>query len=287
MAQSRTGEEGLAPTADADAPAVAIADEWCEAAKSIRPSGLLGLLTGDSACAPDTHAPAVMWRDVRGHRTVKQRLEQLVLWPLRHPQSAARLGLGGASGILLYGPPGTGKTLLVRALATESGLNLLAVPLTQLVVSEVGGSERAIARLFERARAYAPCILLLDEMQAVFGRRAGGGTEGAHEGGGQGVGVTGRQMLSQLLLELDELQAARTPSTSVVIIGVTNTPEAIDQALLRPGRLEHQLFMPPPSCSARAHIFRPTLHGLPSVTGAAHPALSRPAYASHRCRPAP
>ena len=95
------------------------------------------------------------------------RLKQLVQWPLAAPQLCARLGLGGPRGLLLYGPPGTGKTMLVRALAAESRLNLLAVPIPQLIRPAVGASERALAALFEHARAHRPCLVFLDELQAA------------------------------------------------------------------------------------------------------------------------
>lgn len=131
-------------------------------------------------------------------------------------------------GVLLYGPPGTGKTLLVRVLAAEAGLNLLAVAIPQLVKPEVGASERALASLFERARAHAPCLLFLDELQAIFGKR------GAI---GRVIGRVGKQLLSQLLLELDATQAgAAGGGPTVALVGATNAPEALDSALLRPGR---------------------------------------------------
>ena len=227
-----------------------------------------------------------------------------MLWPLSSPVAAARLGMGGTRGVLLYGPPGTGKTLLVRALAAKAGLNLVAVAIPQLIVPEVGGSERAIADLFVRARTHAPCLLLLDEMQALFGRRgedgdaagagAGNSDETAADIHGGGLGTTGRQMLSQLLLEMDALHAPRraeamgadrasvghahAPSEgALVIIGITNTPWAIDPSLLRPGRLEHSLFMPPPARAGRAAILRDRLRRMPIARPSAPLPAAEPA----------
>lgn len=145
-------------------------------------------------------------------------------------------------GVLLYGPPGTGKTLLVRVLAAEAGLNLLAVAIPQLVKPEVGASERALASLFERARAHAPCLLFLDELQAIFGKRGV-------------IGRVGKQLLSQLLLELDATQAgAAGGGPTVALVGATNAPEALDSALLRPGRAIVRRVMACRAMVSRANI---------------------------------
>ena len=188
--------------------------------------------------------------------------------------------------------------------ALQARLNLLAVPIPQLIKPEVGASERALASLFERARAHAPCLLFIDELQALFGSRGA-------------VGAVGRQMLSQLLIEIDHAHAApatpppapattlpaapatlatadapstdaASPSTSttsttstaapsadaLVIMGATNTPWALDPALLRPGRLEHSLYVPPPTRAARVEILRPRLSRMPLGTDAATLAAS-------------
>jgi transitional endoplasmic reticulum ATPase len=194
---------------------------------------------------------------VRGHRRVKRQLDRLVLQPLRDAHAARRLGLGGSRGLLLYGPPGTGKTLIVRALAAESGLALITASIPQLVLPHVGESERAIAELFLRAKAHAPCLLLLDELQAIFGRRSHPDASGA------GMGSAGRQMLSQLVLEMDALDVDGEPGTQLIVVGVTNSPDALDGALLRPGRLEHALYLPPPSAGARRAILADHLRQMP------------------------
>ena len=119
----------------------ASAEEWRAAVTAVRPSRLLGRMAPSiSGGGSDT---ASGWRRIHGHASIKRRLEQLVLWPLRQPQTAQRLGLlGGSHGVLLYGPPGTGKTLLVRALAEEAAVSLISVPMAALIQSTVGASER-------------------------------------------------------------------------------------------------------------------------------------------------
>ncbi|EOD06340.1 hypothetical protein EMIHUDRAFT_45138, partial [Emiliania huxleyi CCMP1516] len=164
------------------------------------------------------------------------------------------------------------KTMLVRALAAESRLNLLAVPIPQLIRPAVGASERALAALFEHARAHRPCLVFLDELQAASAlllpalsallRRGGGG--------GGGGGQVSRLLLSQLLLEMDAVQAEADADAAagglggaVVLAGATNTPAALDEALLRPGRLEHLFFVPPPGRRARRDILARQLRRMP------------------------
>ena len=264
-------------TADSDV----IASVWRASVSAVVPSRLLDLASSGAPSAAASTELAVSWSGVRGHGRIKRRLEQLVLWPMRQPEAAARLGLGGSKGVLLYGPPGTGKTLLVRCLAAEAGLSLVSASIPQLLLPSVGASEKAVSDLFARAREHAPCVLLLDELQALFGRRDGGSGLSSGGGGG-GLGSTGRQMLSQLLVEMDALcniggdgsidpvpvgsDAAGTstaPPSAVVLIGVTNAPHALDPALLRAGRLEHALYMPPPSARARQHLLTDHLRRMP------------------------
>ena len=172
---------------------------------------------------------------------VKQALTEAVLWPLRYPDSFARLGVDPPRGVLVYGPPGCGKTFLLRALAGTGQLNVLAVKGAELLDKYVGESERAVRELFRRAADAAPALVFLDEVDALAPRR----------GQSSDSGVADR-VVAALLTELDGAQ----PLRDVVVVGATNRPELIDPALLRPGRLERLIYVPPPDAAARADILR-------------------------------
>jgi transitional endoplasmic reticulum ATPase len=172
---------------------------------------------------------------------VKQSLTEAVLWPLRYPDSFARLGVDPPRGVLLYGPPGCGKTFLVRALAGTGRLNVIAVKGAELMDKWVGESERAVRELFRRAAEAAPAMVFLDEVDALAPRR----------GQSSDSGVADR-VVAALLTELDGVE----PMRDVVVLGATNRPELIDPALLRPGRLERLVYVPPPDAAARTEILR-------------------------------
>jgi transitional endoplasmic reticulum ATPase len=172
---------------------------------------------------------------------VKQALTEAVLWPLRYPDSFARLGVAPPRGVLVYGPPGGGKTFLLRALAGTGQLNVFAVKGAELLDKYVGESERAVRELFRRAADAAPALVFLDELDALAPRR----------GQSSDSGVADR-VVAALLTELDGAQ----PLRDVVVVGATNRPELIDPALLRPGRLERLIYVPPPDADARADILR-------------------------------
>ncbi|ANY10050.1 AAA family ATPase [Pseudonocardia sp. HH130630-07] len=186
--------------------------------------------------------------DVGDMTEVKQSLTEAVLWPLRHPDSFARLGVDAPRGVLLYGPPGGGKTFLLRALAGSGDLNVFAVKGAELLDKYVGESERAVRELFRRAAEAAPALIFLDEVDALAPRR----------GGSTDAGVADR-VVAALLTELD----GATPLREVVVVGATNRPELIDPALLRPGRLERLVFVPPPDAAARADILRASGRDVP------------------------
>ena len=172
---------------------------------------------------------------------VKQALTEAVLWPLQYPDSFARLGVAAPRGVLVYGPPGCGKTFLLRALAGTGQLNVLAVKGAELLDKYVGESERAVRELFRRASDAAPALVFLDEVDALAPRR----------GQSSDSGVADR-VVAALLTELDGAQ----PLRDVIVVGATNRPELIDPALLRPGRLERLVYVPPPDAAARAEILR-------------------------------
>jgi len=178
----------------------------------------------------------------------KQALTEAVLWPLRYPDSFTRLGVDPPRGVLLYGPPGCGKTFLIRALAGSGALNVFSVKGAELLDKWVGESERAVRELFRRARDAAPALVFLDEVDALAPRR----------GGSSDAGVADR-VVAALLTELDGVE----PMRDVVVLGATNRPELIDPALLRPGRLERLVYVPPPDAQARAAILRAAARNTP------------------------
>ncbi|CAZ83472.1 unnamed protein product [Tuber melanosporum] len=188
--------------------------------------------------------PKVRWSDIGGQEEVKQRLREAVEWPLAHPETFSRLGGTPRKGLLLYGPPGCSKTLTAKALATEAGLNFIAVKGPELFNMYLGESERAVREVFRKARAASPSIIFFDEIDALSASRDGGG------GGGGGGGKT--NVLTTLLNEMDGIEVLK----GVTILAATNRPEIIDPALLRPGRLDTILYVGPPDLPAREQILQ-------------------------------
>ncbi|QUQ69536.1 AAA family ATPase [Kutzneria sp. CA-103260] len=186
--------------------------------------------------------------DVGDMTEVKQSLTEAVLWPLQYPDSFARLGVQPPRGVLMYGPPGCGKTFLVRALAGSGRLNVLSVKGAELMDKFVGESERAVRELFRRAAEAAPALVFLDEVDALAPRR----------GQSSDSGVADR-VVAALLTELDGVE----PLRDVIVVGATNRPELLDPALLRPGRLERVIYVPPPDADARAEILRSASRNMP------------------------
>jgi transitional endoplasmic reticulum ATPase len=191
-------------------------------------------------------APTATFADVGGLAEAKQTLTEAVMWPLQFERLFRVTNTDPPSGILLYGPPGTGKTLLARALAGESEVNFIHVDGPEILDRYVGESERAIRKLFERARQASPSIVFLDEIDAVAGSRGE-----THE-------VTER-VVSQLLTELDGLES----NPNVVVLAATNRRAALDPALLRPGRLESHVEVPLPDEDARLAILEVHAHEKP------------------------
>jgi transitional endoplasmic reticulum ATPase len=210
-------------------------DDLLGAVTSVRPVAL------SSSGSQTLHSGGLTLDDVGNMAETKQALTETVLWPLSYPDSFARLGVDPPRGVLLYGPPGGGKTFLMRALAGTGRLNVFVVKGAELLDKYVGESERAVRELFRRASDAAPALVFLDEVDALAPRR----------GGSTDAGVADR-VVAALLTELDGAE----PLRDVVVLGATNRPELIDPALLRPGRLERQIYVPPPDAESRAEILR-------------------------------
>jgi len=184
--------------------------------------------------------PEIHWDDIGGLDLVKQQLREAVEWPIKYPHIFEQMGIRPPKGILLYGPPGCGKTLLAKAAATESGANFIAVKGPEILSKWVGESEKAIREIFKRARKAAPAIIFFDEIDAIAPVR-----------GHDVSGVTDR-IVNQLLTEMDGIEALR----GVVVIGATNRPDLLDPALLRPGRFDRIIYVPPPDLKARYEILK-------------------------------
>jgi transitional endoplasmic reticulum ATPase len=214
-------------------------DDFKQALKIVRPSAMREVLI---------EVPKVKWEDVGGLGSVKQQLIEAVEWPLKHPQVFNKMGIKPPKGILLYGPPGCGKTLLAKAVATESEANFISIKGPELLSKWVGESEKGIREIFRKARQVAPCIIFFDEIDSLVPRR---GLE-------IGTRVT-EQVVSQILTEIDGLEEL----TDVVVIGATNRPDIVDPALLRPGRFDRLVLIPPPDEKARLEILKIHTRNMP------------------------
>jgi transitional endoplasmic reticulum ATPase len=200
------------------------------------------------SAAEEVAVGSITLDDVGDMADTKQALTEAVLWPLQHPETFERLGVEPPRGVLLYGPPGCGKTFVVRALASSGRLSVHAVKGAELMDKWVGASEKAVRDLFRRARDSAPSLVFLDELDALAPRR----------GQSFDSGVTDR-VVAALLTELDGIE----PLRNVVVLGATNRPDLIDPALLRPGRLEKLVYVPPPDADARREILRTAGKSIP------------------------
>ncbi len=214
-------------------------EDFMAALRDIVPSGLREIYI---------EVPEVRWEDIGGLDDVKQQLREAVEWPLKNPDMFRRLGITPPKGILLFGPPGTGKTLLAKAAATESGANFIAVRGPEVLSKWVGESEKMIREIFRKARQHAPAIIFFDEIDAIAQTRGFFDTSG----------VTYR-IVNQLLAEMDGI----VPLSNVVVIAATNRPDILDPALLRPGRFDKVVYVPPPDKKARLEILRIHTRNMP------------------------
>src|SRR5215204_6463708 len=186
--------------------------------------------------------PDVKWEDIGGLSLIKQELQEAVEWPLKYQGVFAFADAVPPKGILLYGPPGTGKTLIAKAAANESEANFISIKGPELLSKWVGESEKGVREVFRKARQAAPCIIFFDEIDAIAPRR----------GGDFGDSHVTERLISQLLTELDGLEIL----TNVVVIAATNRPDIMDPALLRPGRFDRLLYVPPPDKDSRLQIIK-------------------------------
>ncbi|MFC3101331.1 CDC48 family AAA ATPase [Altererythrobacter lauratis] len=208
-------------------------DDFREALKRVQPSAMREVMV---------QAPTVGWDDIGGVDEAEATLREGVELPLKNPKAFERLGIRPAKGFLLYGPPGTGKTLLAKAVAKEAEANFISMKSSDLLSKWYGESEQQIARMFARARAVAPCVIFIDEIDSLVPARGSGGGEPQ---------VTAR-VVNTILAEMDGMEELN----SIVVIGATNRPALVDPALLRPGRFDELVYVGPPDEKGREHILK-------------------------------
>ena len=207
-------------------------EDFRDALKEVRPSALREV---------QVQIPNVSWDDVGGLDQLKEELREAVEWPIKYKEAFDYVNVETPKGILLYGPPGTGKTLIAKALAKMTESNFISIKGPELLSKWVGESEKGIREIFRKARQAAPCIIFLDEVDALVPRRSNG-SSGSH--------VT-ENVVSQILTEIDGLEELH----NVLIIGATNRLDIVDEALLRPGRFDRIIEVPNPDAKGRQHIF--------------------------------
>ncbi|RME31796.1 AAA family ATPase [Candidatus Woesearchaeota archaeon] len=210
---------------------VVTAKHFQEALMMVEPSAMREVLI---------RKPHTKWEDVGGLTQVKEKIKEVVEWPLKDPESFKKFGIKPAKGILLYGPPGTGKTLLAKAVANEADANFIAVKGPSLISKWVGESEKHIREIFSKARQVAPAIIFFDEFDSISKARGSSLTDATE------------RMVNQLLNEIDGVEELER----VAIIAATNRPELIDEALLRPGRIDLKIEIPMPDKQSRVEIFK-------------------------------
>uniref|UniRef100_A0AC35TJI2 Vesicle-fusing ATPase n=1 Tax=Rhabditophanes sp. KR3021 TaxID=114890 RepID=A0AC35TJI2_9BILA len=196
--------------------------------------------------------PNVKWSDIGGLENVKRELQEMVQYPVEHPDKFLKFGMQPSRGCLFFGPPGCGKTLLAKAIANECQANFISVKGPELLTMWFGESEANVRNIFDKARAAAPCVLFFDELDSIAVSR-GGSSSGGDAGG------AGDRVINQILTEMDGIGSKK----NVFIIGATNRPDIIDSAILRPGRLDQLLYIPLPDADSRFQIFKANLKKTP------------------------
>ncbi len=213
--------------------------DFKEALKVVKPSAMREILI---------EVPKVKWEDIGGLHEVKQILKEAVEWPLKYPGVFRKMGIRPPKGVLLYGPPGCGKTLLAKAVATESEANFISVKGPEIMSKWVGESEKKIREIFRKAKLVAPTIIFFDEIDAIAPRRGTVVSESVTD-----------KVVAQLLTEMDGLEELN----DVVVIAATNRPDILDPALLRPGRFDKLVYVPPPDKEARLEILKIHTRNMP------------------------
>jgi transitional endoplasmic reticulum ATPase len=210
----------------------------------------MGVCNPSSLRETVVEVPNVSWEDIGGLEETKRQLQEMILYPLEHPDKFLKFGMSPSKGVLFYGPPGCGKTLLAKAIATECSSNFISVKGPELLTMWFGESEANVREVFDKARQSAPCVLFFDELDSIGisrGKGAGGGGEAAD------------RVINQLLTEMDGIGVKK----NVFVVGATNRPDILDEALLRPGRLDQLVYIPLPDKKSRISILKAILRKTP------------------------
>lgn len=194
--------------------------------------------------------PDVTWDDIGGLEDVKKNLQEMILYPIEHPDKFHKFGMMPSKGVLFYGPPGCGKTLLAKAVAHECSSNFISVKGPELLTMWFGESEANVRDIFDKARGASPCVLFFDELDSV------GTARGSSQGDGGGAGD---RVLNQLLTEMDGVGSKK----NLFFIGATNRPDILDEALIRPGRLDQLIYIPLPDKPSRVNVLKAVLRKSP------------------------
>jgi len=207
-------------------------EDFKDALKEVRPSALREVLV---------QIPNITWNDVGGLESLKEELREAIEWPLKHKEAFEHTDVTAPKGILLHGPPGTGKTLIAKAVARTTESNFISIKGPELLSKWVGESEKGVREIFRKARQAAPCIIFLDEIDAIVPSRSSGTDSHVTE-----------RVVSQILTEIDGLEELH----NVVVIGATNRLDIVDSALLRPGRFDRIIEVSMPDAKGRESIFK-------------------------------
>ncbi|KAJ6714693.1 AAA-FAMILY ATPASE [Salix viminalis] len=207
-------------------------DDWKHAKSVVGPSITRGVTT---------EVPKVSWEDIGGLKDLKKKLQQAVEWPIKHSAAFARMGISPIRGVLLHGPPGCSKTTLAKAAANAAQASFFSLSGAELYSMYVGEGEALLRNTFQRARLAAPSIIFFDEADVVAAKRGGTSSNST---------TVGERLLSTLLTEMDGLEHSK----GILVLAATNRPHAIDAALMRPGRFDLVLYVPPPDLEARYEI---------------------------------
>merc|ERR1711950_137011 len=206
--------------------------------------------------------PTVTSQDVGGLEETKRSLQEMILYPIDHPEKFEKFGMQPSRGVLFYGPPGCGKTLMAKAVANECSANFVSIKGPELLTMWFGESEANVRDVFDKARSAAPCVLFFDELDSIAKSRGGSA--------GDGGGASDR-VINQILTEMDGMGSKK----NVFIIGATNRPDIIDSAIMRPGRLDQLIYIPLPDDGSRIAILKANLRKSPVAKDVDLPFLAK------------